>query len=317
MKVGRNLPAIRRALAAAGKLGRAVYVERATMARDADDAARRQGRRPRALLLAGAGAGLGGAAVSGRLDVVGLGPGGPEQLTGEARAALAAASRPLRLRALSRAADARAGPGGACLRQPRGAGAGAGGAGARGRRAAGRGGVGRRSRGLRDGGGGLRGDRGGARGLAAARGRGGAGGDRDAGGGGALRGAARARLLRALAVGQPEALGDGRGAAAGRGGGGLRDRALQPGQPGAAVAARAGVRGAARGAAAGDRGGLRPRRRARRRADRGGAARRGRRAAWPTWRPASSSARRRRGWSARGALPPLVYTPRFAARAAR
>ena len=34
MKVGRNLPAIRRALAAAGKLGRAVYVERATMERD-------------------------------------------------------------------------------------------------------------------------------------------------------------------------------------------------------------------------------------------------------------------------------------------
>lgn len=32
MKVGRNLPKIRRALATAGKLGRAVYVERATMA---------------------------------------------------------------------------------------------------------------------------------------------------------------------------------------------------------------------------------------------------------------------------------------------
>jgi precorrin-2/cobalt-factor-2 C20-methyltransferase len=32
MKVGRNLPAIRRALATAGKLARAVYVERATMA---------------------------------------------------------------------------------------------------------------------------------------------------------------------------------------------------------------------------------------------------------------------------------------------
>lgn len=32
MKVGRNLPAIRRALGAAGKLDRAVYVERATMA---------------------------------------------------------------------------------------------------------------------------------------------------------------------------------------------------------------------------------------------------------------------------------------------
>lgn len=33
MKVGRNLPRIRRALAATGKLGRAVYVERGTMAR--------------------------------------------------------------------------------------------------------------------------------------------------------------------------------------------------------------------------------------------------------------------------------------------
>ena len=33
MKVGRNLPRIRRALAAAGKLGRAIYVERATMER--------------------------------------------------------------------------------------------------------------------------------------------------------------------------------------------------------------------------------------------------------------------------------------------
>ena len=33
MKVGRNLPAIRRALEAAGKLGRAVYVERGTMER--------------------------------------------------------------------------------------------------------------------------------------------------------------------------------------------------------------------------------------------------------------------------------------------
>ena len=32
MKVGRNLPKIRRALAAAGKLTQAVYVERGTMA---------------------------------------------------------------------------------------------------------------------------------------------------------------------------------------------------------------------------------------------------------------------------------------------
>ena len=69
MKVGRNLPAIRRALAAAGKLGRAVYVERGDDGADADDC--RWPRRPDdrgALFLAGAGAGLGGAAVSGRLD---------------------------------------------------------------------------------------------------------------------------------------------------------------------------------------------------------------------------------------------------------
>ena len=256
--------------------------------------------------------------MSGRLDVVGLGPGGPEQMTGRG------ARRRWRRRRTSSATGRisrgwRSAPGQAAhasdnreeLGRARAALALGGG------RAAGGAGLGRRSRGLRDGGGGLRGDRGGAGGLAAARGRGGAGGDGDAGGRGALRGAARARLLRDLALGQPEALGDGRGAAPGRGGGGVRDRALQPGQPGAAVAARAGVRGAARGAAAGDRGGLRPRGRARRRADRGGAARRGRRAASPTWRPASSSARRRRGWSGAATLPPLVYTPRSAARAAR
>ena len=72
---------------------------------------------------------------------------------------------------------------------------------------------------------------------------------RDAGGGGALRRAARARLLRAVAVGQPQALGAGRGAAARRRGAGLRDRALQPGQPRPALAARPRLRGAARGAA--------------------------------------------------------------------
>ena len=45
MKVGRNLPKIRRALEAAGKLDRAVYVERGTMANARVDAACRQARR--------------------------------------------------------------------------------------------------------------------------------------------------------------------------------------------------------------------------------------------------------------------------------
>ena len=44
MKVGRNLPKIRRALEATGKLARAVYVERGTMAEHRVDAAGRQDR---------------------------------------------------------------------------------------------------------------------------------------------------------------------------------------------------------------------------------------------------------------------------------
>ena len=59
MKVGRNLPKIRRALQAAGRLERAIYVERGTMANTGVDAARRQAGRPRALFLDRAGAGLG------------------------------------------------------------------------------------------------------------------------------------------------------------------------------------------------------------------------------------------------------------------
>ena len=241
----------------------------------------------RALFLDRAGAGLGGAAVSGRLAVVGLGPGaaGAADRRGgggdRGGDRISSAMRPTSARLALRA-----GAGGACLGQPRGAGAGAGGAGAGGGGAAGRGGVGGRSRGLRHGGGGLRGGRGGAGGLAAARDRGAAGGHGDAGGGGALRGAARARFLRDLAVGQPQALGGGRGAAAGGGGGGVRARALQPGEPGAAVAARAGVRGAARGAAAGDGGGLRPRGGAGGRADRGACRWPRREPGWRTWRPA-------------------------------
>ena len=65
MKVGRNLPKIRRALAAAGLLDRAIYVERGTMPETRFDAARRQARRRRALLLDRAGAGMDGPAVSG------------------------------------------------------------------------------------------------------------------------------------------------------------------------------------------------------------------------------------------------------------
>ena len=44
MKIGRNLPKVRRALDRAGRLERAIYVERGTMAECAIDAARRQAR---------------------------------------------------------------------------------------------------------------------------------------------------------------------------------------------------------------------------------------------------------------------------------
>ena len=75
------------------------------------DAARRQARRRRALFRHGAGAGLRGTAVSGRLLVVGLGPGEPRFLTHEAEAALAAAEAVYRLRSLSRPrCRVRAGP---------------------------------------------------------------------------------------------------------------------------------------------------------------------------------------------------------------
>ena len=91
MKVGRNLPKVRRALERTGRLARAVYVERGTMAGETampladkpDDCA--------PLFRDRAGAGLGGAAVSGRLAVVGLGPGDARWLTPEAEAALGAA----------------------------------------------------------------------------------------------------------------------------------------------------------------------------------------------------------------------------------
>ena len=92
-------------------------------------------------------------------------------------------------------------PGGGRPRPPRPA--------ARRLRAAGRGGLRRRSRRLRHGGGGVRG--GGARraGLARPRHHGGAGHHRHAGGRRPARSAARRRLLRPVALGQPEALAGG------------------------------------------------------------------------------------------------------------
>ena len=59
MKVGRNLPKIRRALAAPAGSTRAVYVERGTMANGHVDAARRQAGRRGALFRHRPGAGLG------------------------------------------------------------------------------------------------------------------------------------------------------------------------------------------------------------------------------------------------------------------
>ena len=74
--------------------------------------------------------------------------------------------------------------------------------------------------------------------LARARCRHRSGHHRDAGGRGADRRAARPRFLRAVAVRQSQALGPDRAPARCRGGRGLRDRALQSGLAGAAVATR-------------------------------------------------------------------------------
>ena len=92
MKVGRNLAKIRQALARAGKLDRAVYVERGTMPEErivrlADKPDDRGGlfrRRARAWGEE--------AAMTGRLAIVGLGPGAPELITPLASETLAAAT---------------------------------------------------------------------------------------------------------------------------------------------------------------------------------------------------------------------------------
>ena len=88
MKIGRNLPKVRRALDRAGRLDRAIYVERGTMANALIDEARRQARYAGPLFRHRAGAGLGGTAVSGSLAIIGLGPGGDCYLTREAEETL-------------------------------------------------------------------------------------------------------------------------------------------------------------------------------------------------------------------------------------
>jgi precorrin-6B methylase 1 len=80
----------------------------------------------------------------------------------------------------------------------------------------------------------------------------------------------------------------------GRGRGRLRDGALQPDQPRAALAARRGLRHPARAPAGGDARDLRPRDRAQRRGHPRYDPARGRSWRTPTWRPASSSAPPRR-----------------------
>ena len=89
MKLGRNLAKLRRALKTSGRLPRALYVERGTMADAKIVPLAAQTRRRCALFCRGARSGLGGAAVSGELAVVGLGPGDARWLTPEAADALA------------------------------------------------------------------------------------------------------------------------------------------------------------------------------------------------------------------------------------
>ncbi len=91
MKLGRHLEKVRRVLARTGRLARAIYVERGHHGGIRDHGVAGQAGRRRAVFLRDPGAGLGAAAVSGALAVVGLGPGGPQTLTPEAAAALQSA----------------------------------------------------------------------------------------------------------------------------------------------------------------------------------------------------------------------------------
>ncbi len=91
MKVGRHLPKLRRALQRSGRLDRAIYVERGTMADAKMIPLASQVRRRGAVFRGGSGSGLGGSAMTGHLAVVGIGPGDARYLTPEADAALAGA----------------------------------------------------------------------------------------------------------------------------------------------------------------------------------------------------------------------------------
>ncbi len=92
MKIGRNFARAKEALIATGMAERAIYVERATMAGEVVTPLCREGGRRRALFLRHTRAGEGAPAVSGRVMIVGLGPGPAEWMTPEASAAVASAS---------------------------------------------------------------------------------------------------------------------------------------------------------------------------------------------------------------------------------
>ena len=92
MKVGRNFARAKEALIATGMAERAIYVERATMAGEVVTPLCQKQDDFRALFLAHTRAGAGPPAVSGRVMVVGLGPGPAEWMTPEASAAIKAAT---------------------------------------------------------------------------------------------------------------------------------------------------------------------------------------------------------------------------------
>ena len=116
MKIGRNFARAKEALTAAGMAEGAIYVERATMAGevvtplcDKQDDPRPISRsfcaRERA------------APVSGRVMIVGLGPGPAEWMTPEASAVVDGRERRRRLRPLCRAGRVAGGPARSCERQ--------------------------------------------------------------------------------------------------------------------------------------------------------------------------------------------------------
>ena len=92
MKIGRNFARAKEALVATGMAERAIYVERATMAGEVVTPLCSEAGRFRALFLDHSRAGEGAPAVSGRVMIVGLGPGPAEWMTPEASAAIEAAS---------------------------------------------------------------------------------------------------------------------------------------------------------------------------------------------------------------------------------